>query len=65
MNTMVPEQEAPTARRPTATAAAPSWRRMVGVPATRPADDGALVYDLRAALAEPGPHLIDVEIHRG
>jgi acetolactate synthase-1/2/3 large subunit len=37
----------------------------MGVPATRPADAGALVDDLRAALAEPGPHLIDVEVHRG
>ena len=37
----------------------------VGVPATRPADADALVDDLRAALAEPGPHLIDVEVHRG
>jgi hypothetical protein len=36
----------------------------MGVPATRPADAGALVDDLRAALAEPGPHLIDVEVHR-
>jgi acetolactate synthase I/II/III large subunit len=39
--------------------------RGMGVPATRPADAGALVDDLRAALAEPGPHLIDVEVHRG
>jgi acetolactate synthase-1/2/3 large subunit len=36
--------------------------RGMGVPATKPADAGALVEDLRAALAEPGPHLIDVEI---
>jgi acetolactate synthase-1/2/3 large subunit len=39
--------------------------RGMGVPATRPADAGALVDDLRAALAEPGPHLIDVEVHGG
>jgi len=37
----------------------------MGVPATRPADAGALVDDLQAAFAEPGPHLIDVEVHRG
>jgi acetolactate synthase-1/2/3 large subunit len=39
--------------------------RGMGVPATRPSDAAAFVDDLRAALAEPGPHLIDVEIHRG
>jgi acetolactate synthase I/II/III large subunit len=38
--------------------------RGMGVPATRPADAGELVRDLKAALAEPGPHLIDVEIGR-
>jgi acetolactate synthase-1/2/3 large subunit len=36
----------------------------MGVPATRPTDAGELVRDLRAALAEPGPHLIDVELQR-
>jgi acetolactate synthase-1/2/3 large subunit len=36
----------------------------MGVPATRPEDATAFVHDLRAALAEPGPHLIDVEVHR-
>jgi acetolactate synthase-1/2/3 large subunit len=36
----------------------------MGVPATRPADAAAFVEDLRTALAEPGPHLIDVELHR-
>jgi acetolactate synthase I/II/III large subunit len=38
--------------------------RGMGVPATRPSDAAALMDDLRAALAEPGPHLIDVEIQR-
>ena len=36
----------------------------MGVPATKPSDAAALMDDLRAALAEPGPHLIDVEIQR-
>ncbi|HEY1278934.1 MAG TPA: acetolactate synthase large subunit [Acidimicrobiales bacterium] len=39
--------------------------RGMGVPATRPADSAALMNDLSAALREPGPHLIDVEIQRG
>jgi acetolactate synthase-1/2/3 large subunit len=39
--------------------------RGMGVPATKPADAAELVDDLRAALSEPGPHLIDVELHRG
>jgi acetolactate synthase-1/2/3 large subunit len=39
--------------------------RGMGVPATRPADSAALMNDLNAALREPGPHLIDVEIQRG
>jgi acetolactate synthase-1/2/3 large subunit len=39
--------------------------RGMGVPATKPADASELVDDLRAALAEPGPHLIDVDIQRG
>ena len=38
--------------------------RGMGVPATKPADAAELVDDLRAALADPGPHLIEVEIHR-
>ena len=38
--------------------------RGMGVPATRPTDAAELVNDLRVALAEPGPHLIDVEIPR-
>jgi len=37
----------------------------MGVPATKSADAVELVDDLRAALAEPGLHLIDVEIQRG
>jgi thiamine pyrophosphate-dependent acetolactate synthase large subunit-like protein len=37
----------------------------MGVPATTPGDAGELVEALRAALAEPGPHLIDVDVQRG
>jgi acetolactate synthase-1/2/3 large subunit len=36
--------------------------RGMGVPATKPADAEALVADLEAAVAEPGPHLIEVEL---
>ena len=36
----------------------------MGVPATKPADAAELVDDLRTALGEPGPHLIEVEIQR-
>ena len=39
--------------------------RGMGVPATRPAHAAELVDHLRAALAEAGPHLIDVEIEGG
>ena len=42
-----------------------SLARGMGVPATKSADAVELVDDLRAALAEPGLHLIDVEIQRG